>query len=231
MSNAIKQSSVVVEAEEGTKVDDPKGGKNMKDWEKAIALRSKPRPSFYEDDNGKKFFISKGWSNDSLVRSLNVKLVESDHYDNLGEGIGATKTGNEIWGDYARPELLKRLRELGYQAIVVIINDGMCCKWIKPCDDDDYESTEDGTWDIHYGILYTRKDIDLKKYTELFNMNEEGSFVRILTSDWKISKAVPWIITDVLAHDNPGLSPYAIEELHRLGIKIQKAYKKLEWDE
>ena len=87
--------------------------------------------------------------------------------------------------------------------------------------------------------------MDLEEYVKLNNMNGSGLFVRILTSDWKISRAVPWIIsggwTDVNADlspldlvpldSNTDLSPYAIEELNRLGIKIQKVYKELKWDE
>ena len=54
MSNIIKQNSVVVEEE--IKIDEPKGGENMKNLENAETLDSNPCPSFYEDDNGKKFF-------------------------------------------------------------------------------------------------------------------------------------------------------------------------------
>ena len=94
--------------------------------------------------------------------------------------------------------------------------------------DDDYRSYEEG---VHEEILYAAKDVDLVNYIKLYNMNESSNFVRILTSDWKISKAVPWIIKDSWRDDNAEISSYAIEELNRLGIKIQKVYKELKWDE
>ena len=240
MSNTIKQNSVVVEKE--TKVDEPKGGESMKDLENIKVLDSDPHPSFYEDDNGKKFFISKGWYNDALVRSFDADLVdEYEGYDDLREKIGIAKLGNRE--DYNRTVLLKRLRELGYQAIAVsIYDDETRCPWIAPRDDDYMSWYHDG----RDGILYTRKNVDLKEYIKLYNMNGTGLFVRILTSDWKISRAVPWIISDSwtnvnttdlgpldLVHldGNTDLSPYAIEELHKLGIKIQKVYKELKWGE
>lgn len=239
MSNIIKQNSVVVEEE--IKIDEPKGGENMKNLENAETLDSNPCPSFYEDDNGKKFFISKGWYNDALVRSFDANLVdEYEGYDDLREKIGIAKLGNRE--DYNRTVLLKRLRELGYQAIAVsIYDDGTGCPGIAPRDDDYMPRYDDG----RDGILYTRKNVDLEEYVKLYNMNGSGLFVRILTSDWKISRAVPWIIsggwTDVNADlspldlvpldSNTDLSPYAIEELNRLGIKIQKVYKELKWDE
>lgn len=239
MSNTIKQNSVVVEKE--TKVDEPKGGESMKDLENIKVLDSDPHPSFYEDDNGKKFFISKGWYNDALVGSFDANLVdEYEGYDDLREKIGIAKLGNRE--DYNRTVLLKRLRELGYQAIAVsIYDDGTRCPVIATRDDDYMSWYDDG----RDGILYTRKNVDLEEYVKLYNMNRSGLFVRILTSDWKISRAVPWIIsgswTDVNADlspldlvpldSNTDLSPYAIEELNRLGIKIQKVYKELKWDE
>ena len=239
MSNTIKQNSVVVEEE--IKIDEPKGGENMKNLENAETLDSNPCPSFYEDDNGKKFFISKGWYNDALVKNFDANLVdEYEGYDDLREKIGIAKLGNRE--DYNRTVLLKRLRELGYQAIAVsIYDDGTGCPGIAPRDDDYMPRYDDG----RDGILYTRKNVDLEEYVKLYNMNGSGLFVRILTSDWKISRAVPWIIsggwTDVNADlspldlvpldSNTDLSPYAIEELNRLGIKIQKVYKELKWGE
>lgn len=225
MSNAIKQSSVVAEAEEGTKADESKGGKSMEDLENIKVLDSNPCPSFYEDDNGKKFFIAEGWRNDSLVESLEVNLVDEGDYADLGEEIGATKTGQ--WGDYERPELLKRLRELGRQAVAITIYNLDLYDEIDQCDDNDMNYEDNA----HDGILFAGKNVDLENYIKLYNMNQSKSFVRILTSDWKISKVIPWIIKDCCVDDNNDLSPYAIEELHRLGIKIQKVYKELEWDE
>ena len=180
-------------------------------------------PSFYEDDNGKRFFIIGGLSNETLIDSFNVKLVDDIDYDDLGEKIGATKKGKY----YERSELVKRLRELGYQAISVTVYEGEGFWEISQCDDD-YRSYEEG---VHEEILYAAKDVDLVNYIKLYNMNESSNFVRILTSDWKISKAVPWIIKDSWRDDNAEISSYAIEELNRLGIKIQKVYKELKWDE
>ena len=178
-------------------------------------------PSFYEDDNGKRFFIIGGLSNETLIDSFNVKLVDDIDYDDLGEKIGATKKGKY----YERSELLKRLRELGYQAISVTVYEGNDFREIGQCDDD-YRSYEE---DVHEEILYATKDVDLVNYIKLYNMNESKGFVRILTSDWKISKVVPWIIKYSCVDNNTEISSYAIEELDRLGIKVQKTYKELKW--
>lgn len=178
-------------------------------------------PSFYEDDNGKKFFIIKGWRNEALMESFDAKIVDESDYDILGEEIGATKRGNY----YERSEILKRLRELGYQAVSVTVYEGNGFWEVDQCDDD-YRSYEE---DRNERILYTTQNIDLGNYIKLYNMNESSYFIRILTSDWKISKAIPWIIKDSWNDDNDKLSPYAIEELDRLGIKIQKSYKRVNW--
>lgn len=182
-----------------------------------------PKPYFYEDDNGKKFFLIEGWKNETLLESFGAELLNECEYDDLGEKIGAIK---KEWF-YERVEVLKRLRELGYQAISVTVYEGNGFWEIGQCDDD-YRSYEE---DVHEGILYATKDVDLANYIKLYNMNESSNFVRILTSDWKISKAVPWIIKGSWRDDNAEISSYAIEELNRLGIKIQKVYKELKWDE
>lgn len=182
-----------------------------------------PKPCFYEDDNGKKFFLVGGWKNEALLESFGVELLDECEYDDLGEKIGAIK---KEWF-YERVEVLKRLRELGYQAISVTVYEGKDFREIGQCDDD-YRSYEE---DVHEEILYAAKDVDLVNYIKLYNMNESSNFVRILTSDWKISKAVPWIIKGSWRDDNAEISSYAIEELNRLGIKIQKVYKELKWDE
>lgn len=182
-----------------------------------------PKPYFYEDDNGKKFFLIEGWKNEALLESFGVELLNEYEYDDLGEKIGAIKKGSF----YERVEVLKRLRELGYQAVSVTVYEGNDFREIGQCDDD-YRSYEE---DVHEEILYAAKDVDLVNYIKLYNMNESSNFVRILTSDWKISKAVPWIIKDHWRDDNAEISSYAIEELNRLGIKIQKVYKELKWDE
>ncbi len=182
-----------------------------------------PKPYFYEDDNGKKFFLIEGWKNEALLESFGVELLNEYEYDDLGEKIGAIKKESF----YERVEVLKRLRELGYQAISVTVYEGNDFREIGQCDDD-YRSYEE---DVHEEILYAAKDVDLVNYIKLYNMNESSNFVRILTSDWKISKAVPWIIKDPWRDDNAEISSYAIEELNRLGIKIQKVYKELKWDE
>lgn len=182
-----------------------------------------PKPYFYEDDNGKKFFLIEGWKNEALLESFGVELLNEYEYDDLGEKIGAIKKERF----YERVEVLKRLRELGYQAISVTVYEGNDFREIGQCDDD-YRSYEE---DVYEEILYAAKDVDLVNYIKLYNMNESSNFVRILTSDWKISKAVPWIIKDSWKDDNAEISSYAIEELNRLGIKIQKVYKELKWDE
>lgn len=182
-----------------------------------------PKPYFYEDDKGKKFFLIEGWKNEALLESFGVELLNEYEYDDLGEKIGAIKKERF----YERVEVLKRLRELGYQAISVTVYEGNDFREIGQCDDD-YRSYEE---DVHEEILYAAKDVDLVNYIKLYNMNESSNFVRILTSDWKISKAVPWIIKDSWRDDNAEISSYAIEELNRLGIKIQKVYKELKWDE
>ena len=182
-----------------------------------------PKPYFYEDDNGKKFFLIEGWKNEALLESFGVELLDEWEYDDLGEKIGAVKKGNY----YDRVEVLKRLRELGYQAISVTVYEGNDFREIGQCDDD-YRSYEE---DAHEEILYATKDVDLVNYIKLYNMNESKGFVRILTSDWKISKVVPWIIKYSCVDNNTEISSYAIEELDRLGIKIQKVYKELKWDE
>ena len=182
-----------------------------------------PKPYFYEDDNGKKFFLIEGWKNEALLESFGVELLNEYEYDDLGEKIGAIKKERF----YERVEVLKRLRELGYQAISVTVYEGKDFWEIGQCDDD-YRSYEE---DVHEEILYAAKDVDLANYIKLYNMNESSNFVRILTSDWKISKAVPWIIKGSWRDDNAEISSYAIEELNRLGIKIQKVYKELKWDE
>ena len=190
---------------------------NIKNWD------FDPKPSFYEDDNGKKFFIIEGWQNKGLLKSFGVELLDEFDYDNLGKEIGAPKKGKF----YERVEVLKRLRELGYQAISVTVYKGNESWEIDECKDD-YRSYEE---DRDEEILYSTKNADLRNYIKLHNMNESSNFVRILTSDWKISKVVPWIIRDFWEDDNTEISSYAIEELNRLGIKIQKNYKKLEWNE
>ena len=178
-------------------------------------------PSFYEDDNGKRFFIIGGWSNETLMNSFDVKLIYDIDYDDLGEKIGATKKGRH----YERSELVERLRELGYQAISVSVTTCIGKGWMDKCDDD-YTSYEE---DRYEAILYTTKNIDLENYIKLYNLNESRRFVRIFTSDWKVSEVVPWTIRDSWEDTNYSLSSYAIEELDRLGIKVQKTYKELKW--
>lgn len=195
----------------------------MENLENIENLGFDPKPYFYEDDNGKKFFLIEGWKNEPLLESFGVELLNEYEYDDLGEKIGAIKKERF----YERVEVLKRLRELGYQAISVTVYEGEGFWEISQCDDD-YRSYEEG---VHEEILYAAKDVDLVNYIKLYNMNESSNFVRILTSDWKISKAVPWIIKDSWRDDNAEISSYAIEELNRLGIKIQKVYKELKWDE
>lgn len=177
-------------------------------------------PSFYEDDNGKRFFIIGGLSNETLIDSFNVKLVDDIDYDDLGEKIGATKKGKY----YERSELVKRLRELGYQAISVT-TDREEEWWIDKCDDD-YRSYKE---DSYEAILYATKNIDLENYIKLFNLNGARCFVRIFTSDWRASEVVPWAMRHSQEDANYSLSSYAIKELDRLGIKVQKAYKELKW--
>lgn len=177
-------------------------------------------PSFYEDDNGKRFFIVGGLSNETLIDSFNVKLVDDIDYDDLGEKIGATKKGKY----YERSELVKRLRELGYQAISVT-TDREEEWWIDKCDDD-YRSYKE---DSYEAILYATKNIDLENYIKLFNLNGARCFVRIFTSDWRASEVVPWAMRHSQEDANYSLSSYAIKELDRLGIKVQKAYKELKW--
>lgn len=190
---------------------------NIKNWD------FDPKPSFYEDDNGKRFFLIGGWRNEALVESYDAKIVDESDYDDLGKKIGAIKKGNY----YERYEILSRLRELGYQAVSVTVYEGNGFWEVDQCGDD-YRSYEE---DRNERILYATKNIDLKTYIKLYNMNESNSFVRILTSDWKISKATPWVIKDSWNDDNDEISSCAIKELNRLGIKIQKTYKKLEWKE
>lgn len=177
-------------------------------------------PSFYEDDNGKRFFIVGGLSNETLIDSFNVKLVDDIDYDDLGEKIGATKKGKY----YERSELVKRLRELGYQAISVTTDREEEC-WIDKCDDD-YRSYDECSYEA---ILYATKNIDLENYIKLFNLNGARCFVRIFTSDWRASEVVPWAMRHSQEDANYSLSSYAIKELDRLGIKVQKAYKELKW--
>lgn len=177
-------------------------------------------PSFYEDDNGKRFFIVGGLSNETLINSFDVKLIDDIDYDDLGEEIGATKKGKY----YERSELVKRLRELGYQAISVT-TDREEEWWIDKCDDD-YRSYEE---DSYEAILYATKNIDLENYIKLFNLNGARCFVRIFTSDWRASEVVPWAMRHSQEDANYSLSSYAIKELDRLGIKVQKAYKELKW--
>ena len=177
-------------------------------------------PSFYEDDNGKRFFIVGGLSNETLIDSFNVKLVDDIDYDDLGEKIGATKKGKY----YERSELVKRLRELGYQAISVT-TDREEEWWIDKCDDD-YKSYDEHSYEA---ILYATKNIDLENYIKLFNLNGARCFVRIFTSDWRASEVVPWAMRHSQEDANYSLSSYAIKELDRLGIKVQKAYKELKW--
>lgn len=177
-------------------------------------------PSFYEDDNGKRFFIVGGLSNETLINSFDVKLIDDIDYDDLGEEIGATKKGKY----YERSELVKRLRELGYQAISVT-TDREEEWWIDKCDDD-YRSYEE---DSYEAILYATKNIDLENYIKLFNLNGAHCFVRIFTSDWRASEVVPWAMRHSQEDANYSLSSYAIKELDRLGIKVQKAYKELKW--
>lgn len=195
----------------------------MENLENIENLDFDPKPYFYEDDNGKKFFLIEGWKNEALLESFGVELLNEYEYDDLGEKIGAIK---KEWF-YERVEVLKRLRELGYQAISVTVYEGKDFREIGQCDDD-YRSYEE---DVHEEILYATKDVDLANYIKLYNMNESSNFVRILTSDWKISKAVPWIIKGSWRDDNDEISSYAIEELDKLGIKIQKTYKELKWGE
>ena len=185
------------------------------------------KPSFYKDDNGQKFDIIKRLENNKLLDSFDVHVFNDFDYDELGEEIGATKAGTY----YERSEILKRLRELGYDAIAITVDTAGEYSIYSPCKDD-YKSYD---VDEYEGILYSASGADLKKFIEVHNMNERNEFVRILTDDWKVSRIIPWIIDTSWMDEeedesgmetkNVGLSSYTIQELNKLGIKIQNSYE------
>ena len=200
----------------------------MENTKKSINIKFMAKchePSFYEDDNGKRFTIICGLENEELLADFDVGFADEYYYDELGEEIGAIKTDKH----YECGEILKRLRELGYRAMPIIF----CGGELTPCSDEVLWSYFLKKEDRE--ILYSPSGEDLNKFIELYNMNNEKGFVRILTSNGKFSKVIPWAAnaSGITDEQNQGtdveLSSYAIEELNKLGIKAQNSYNKIEF--
>ena len=200
----------------------------MENTKKSINIKFMAKcyePSFYEDDNGKRFTIICGLENEELLGDFDVGFADEYYYNELGEEIGAIKTDKY----YERGEILKRLRELGYRAMPIIINGGE----LTPCNDEVLWSYFLKNEDRE--ILYSPSGEDLNKFIELYNINNEKGFVRILTPDGKFSKVIPWAVnaSGITDEQNQGtdveLSSYAIEELNKLSIKAQNSYNKIEF--